>query len=347
MPGWTAFTSIRAVLWSRRSAPIVRSAVCSGALLFSRVAPFLTLQKQTAMTQLSPEPMKTAIQPTAGEVITSLATGNSYTIGERIGEGNFGIVYSCKDVWNNDLATKVLKPIGSYEAVKAAAEAEFRKLLHLRNPNITFVYDAFEYRDTFYIITERCHSPITNLFTMQNFDGKLWLMPLARGLLQAVHYLHINNYAHQDIHPGNVFAAFVKDEMTNANQVIQFKLGDLGVARLLHEVNVQNTRAQWMLPPEVLNGAEFGPTDHRIDIYHIGLLFLQIAYSKELRFTTEEILAGKPREMALALPMPYSVALEKALRRHVLYRTANAMEFWRDLHTPQLLPSQQLQPSGI
>lgn len=289
-----------------------------------------------APTSPAPEPVKSAIQPTVGEVITSLATGNSYTIGTRIGEGNFGIVYSCKDVWDNDLAAKVLKPIGTYEKVKAAAEAEFIKLLQLRNPYITFVYDAFEFRDTFYIITERCHSSITSLFGLENFNGQLWLMPIARGLLQAVHYLHINNYAHQDIHPGNVFAAFVKDEMTpDTQQVIQFKLGDLGIARLLHEIDGQNTRAQWMLPPEVLNGAEFGPTDHRIDIYHIGLLFLQLAYSRELRFSTEEILEGKPREMALALPGPYSFALEKALRRHVEHRTANAMEFWRDLHTPE------------
>jgi serine/threonine protein kinase len=285
---------------------------------------------------LPPESVRRAIQPTVGEVITSLATGNSYTIGAQIGEGNFGIVYSCKDVWENDLAAKVLKPIGSYEKVKSAAEAEFIKLLQLRNPYVTFVCDAFEYRDTFYIVTERCHSPVTSLFAIKNFDGKLWLMAIARGLLQAVHYLHINNYAHQDIHPGNVFAAFVKDEMVpSTNQVIQFKLGDLGVARLLHEIDGQNTRAQWMLPPEILSSAEFGPADHRIDIYHVGLLFLQLAYSKELRFSTQEILDGKPREMALALPLPYSFALEKALRRHVEFRTANAMEFWRDLHTPE------------
>lgn len=291
---------------------------------------------ETPIPPLPPEPVKRAIQPTAGEVITSLATGNTYTIGAPIGEGNFGIVYSCKDVWENDLAAKVLKPIGSYEKVKSAAEAEFIKLLQLRNPYVTFVYDAFEYRDTFYIITERCHSHVANIFSLENLDGKLWLMPIARSLLQAVHYLHINNYAHQDIHPENVFAAFVKDEMVpKANQVIQFKLGDLGVARLLNEIDGQNTRAQWMLPPEILNGAEFGPADHRIDIYHAGLLFLQLAYSKELRFSAQEILDGKPREMALALPQPYSFALEKALRRHVEYRTANAMEFWRDLHTPE------------
>ena len=44
------------------------------------------------------------------------------------------MVYSCKDVWKNELAIKVLKPLHTYEKVKASAEAEILKLLHLRHP---------------------------------------------------------------------------------------------------------------------------------------------------------------------------------------------------------------------
>jgi hypothetical protein len=33
------------------------------------------------------------VLPTPGEIITSLATGNSYTMGSSIGEGFFGLVY--------------------------------------------------------------------------------------------------------------------------------------------------------------------------------------------------------------------------------------------------------------
>jgi hypothetical protein len=95
-----------------------------------------------------------------------------------------------------------------------------------------------------------------------------------------------------------------------------------------------------MLPPEVLDEAQFGPIDARVDIYHLGLLFLQLAYSQKLTFSTAEILSGRPREMALALPTPWSFALEKALRRRVQYRTAGATELWRDLNTPQSPPAQ-------
>ena len=92
--------------------------------------------------------------------------------------------------------------------------------------------------------------------------------------------------------------------------------------------------AQWMLPPEVLNPSEFGAPDHRVDIYHSGLLLLQLEHSKELQFTQQEILEGKPRQMALELRAPFNFALEKALRRHVSERTETARELWRDLNSP-------------
>lgn len=276
---------------------------------------------------------KRVIPPKLGEVITASGTENTYTMGPPIGEGHFGVVFSCRDTWENELAAKILKPLGSYELVRAAAEAEVRKLLSLRHPFIIYVYDAFEYQDTLYIVTERCAKSIADLLKMANFDGPACLMPIARCVLQAVHYLHINSYVHQDIHPGNVFAALVKDEMKGANaEAVTFRLGDLGVAALASELN--SAPAGWMLPPEGLDPGTFGPSDRRIDIYHVGLLFLQLALSKELAFTEAEILAGKPREMALELPAPYNFALEKALRRHVPYRTATAMELWRDLRTP-------------
>lgn len=122
-------------------------------------------------TQSTQLPLKMCVQPTLGEVITSMATGNTYTIGGKIGEGNFGIVYSCQDEWKNELAVKVLKPVGTYERVKASAQAEIEKLFYLRHPHITYVYDAFEYRDTFYIVTEKCLGPLSDLFTIDSYDG--------------------------------------------------------------------------------------------------------------------------------------------------------------------------------
>ena len=105
-----------------------------------------------------------ARQPSMGERITSNKTWQTYEIGVRIGEGNFGIVYEGTDDWGNELAIKVLKPKGSYDEVRTKAESEFLKLVGFRNPFITFVFDAFEYKNTFYIVTERCAFSLEKLF---------------------------------------------------------------------------------------------------------------------------------------------------------------------------------------
>jgi serine/threonine protein kinase len=294
----------------------------------------------------APEPEQSAvgttvIAPTPGEVITSLATGTSYVMGTRIGEGFFGVVYACSDGWDNDLAAKILKPIRTHDELAASALAEVQKLLYLRHPQITYVYDAFEFRDSFYIITERCYSPLTDLFAIDDFNGPIWIVPIARCLLQAVNFLHLNHFAHQDIHSGNVFTSFFKDEMAPKEPgAIHFKLGDLGVSKLFEELDAGSTLKEGIRPPEALDSGEFGPLDQRIDIYQLGLLFLQLAYSRPMTFSTEEILAGRPREMALLLEPPLNFALEKALRRHVAFRTETAEELWRDLHSPPGVPTQ-------
>ena len=75
---------------------------------------------------------KSVVLPKPGEVITSSWTNNTYTMGDRIGGGHFSDVFACQDVWRNDLAAKVLKPLGTYEHVRANAVAEFEKLRQLR-----------------------------------------------------------------------------------------------------------------------------------------------------------------------------------------------------------------------
>jgi hypothetical protein len=51
--------------------------------------------------------------PALGARITSPVTGNTYTMGGAIGEGGFGLVFACTDVWENALVAKVIKPNGA------------------------------------------------------------------------------------------------------------------------------------------------------------------------------------------------------------------------------------------
>jgi serine/threonine-protein kinase len=138
--------------------------------------------------------------------------GRNYSLGKYIGEGSWGAVFHCTDDWENELVAKILKPRNrTYEAVKEEWVKELSNLVKLRHPNITFVYDSFEYRDTFYIIIERCDHTINELIVTPNIDGEEWLPVVAHSVLQGIAFIHKEGYVHKDIHPGNIFSSLAHE----------------------------------------------------------------------------------------------------------------------------------------
>jgi serine/threonine-protein kinase len=260
--------------------------------------------------------------------------GRNYSLGKYIGEGSWGVVYHCTDDWENELVAKILKPRNrTYEAVKDEWIKELSNLVKLRHPNITFVYDSFEYRDTFYIIIERCDHTIRELIVTPNIDGEEWLPVVAHSVLQGIAFIHKEGYVHKDIHPGNVFSSLIRDKKVPAKDpVIVFKIGDLGITNLETEMDVFNTMVgRWMIPPEFLKPDQYGKIGKQVDMYHAGLVFLSLLLGRIPTFTEKDILDGGPRIMAERLNSIYSPAIAKALRRHVENRTQTALDFWKDI----------------
>lgn len=241
-------------------------------------------------------------------------------------------MFYCEDVWGNELAAKVLKSSGAeFAAIEQKARGELDALTTVRHPNVVHVYDAFVFHGACYIISERCGETLKELLT-NSMPTRQWFLPIARCLLQAIHFTHVQGIAHCDIHPGNVFARVIPDEVSPADfSAVTFKLGDYGLARSGDDVNPDGTFLNSIRAPEAIDPEEFGPADHRIDIYHAGLLLLQVWEGTLLTFSREEILSGVPRNRALTLPEPYASAIEKMVRRHAIHRTSSALAVWRDL----------------
>ena len=274
--------------------------------------------------------------PQKGQVIPSAL--NMYTIGDPIGRGSYGHAFACVDDWGNNLVAKVLLPTGTYEDVRNRFYRELQGLFTLRHPNVTFIYDAFEHEDTFYLVIERCSGNLADLFAIPKFNGYVWFMPVARCVLQAIEFLHLHNVVHRDLHVRNVLCSFVRNEMEYGTtpdftkRSITFKVADLGISRLETAGDfATGTFAPWMIPPEVLDPATFGEPGRRVDVYHAALLLVAVVSGRELSFTTEEILDGAPRRAAEALGGLCGRPLARALRRHVAERTGTALALWKDL----------------
>lgn len=270
--------------------------------------------------------------PEKGEVI---AHGERrYFIGERIGQGGFGVVFECSDEWGNALVAKILLPQERrYSEVRDSWLEETGKLLELRHPNITFVHDAFEYRDTFYLIIERCTFPLMRVINSIGIDADRWIPYLARDVLQALEYIHVRGYVHKDLHPGNIFVTELRQPAAMFQRIVwSFKVGDLGLTRLESDIRVfQTLLAEWMLPPEAIEPEKFGPIGRQVDLYQTGLLLLAMLLKEIPYFTKDEIVGGIPQAVAQKHDSKFAPVIAKALRRHVEWRTQTALEFWRDI----------------
>jgi serine/threonine protein kinase len=238
--------------------------------------------------------------------------------------------------WDNLLVAKVLLPKDRpYEAVRDDWMRELEALQKLRHPNITFIHAAFECRDTFYLVVERCADTLKNLIENPKIIPELWLPYVARDVLHALDFIHGEGIVHKDLHPGNVFISQFRDRMVPQKPPVwSFKIGDLGISRLEGDIRLFNTiLAPWMVPPEFLDPQQFGVLGRHVDIYHTGLLLLGLLSRRVPEFTQDQIIAGVPRQMAEALNSPYGPVLARALRRHVAQRTPSAMHLWRELRS--------------
>lgn len=280
-----------------------------------------------ADSQQNPDPVHYAF-PSAGEAVRR--DHANYYIGQPIGQGYYGIVYDCTDDWGNELVAKVLKPMGSFQEVADRWQRESAVLTTMRHPNITYIHDAFVYRNLFYIVIEKCLYPLS---AELHLASELWLPQMARDLLQALAYIHRAGWVHKDIHVGNVFVSATKDPFDGERDpVVGFKLGDFGISRMEGSIRPHGSElARWMLPPEAIDPVKLGPIDRRVDIYHAALTFLCVIHGQVLQFSREQIHAGEPQRLALALDSVYAPALARALEPRASVRTPTALGFWQDI----------------
>lgn len=187
---------------------------------------------------------------------------NDYTIGEICGSGAFATVRKVTNKSTGQVrALKIIKKQKNQDSARMYLEVEIlKKLIH---PNIMQIYEFYEDKKNFYIITELCEGG--ELFDMIvdkgsfNEDEAAWIM---KQLLSAINYIHTNNIVHRDLKPENILLDAKK------NNII--KIIDWGTARFFEKNKKMNkvSGTPYYIAPEVL----FEKYDEKCDIWSCGVI---------------------------------------------------------------------------
>lgn len=133
-----------------------------------------------------------------------------YEIGDKIGEGGFGEVFSVVHLKTGaERAVKVVYKTEDddvdFEKVNTTIRNEFAVVKSLDHPNLLKQYEMFEDDDKFMIVTDLYRGgelldELENIGPFQEDDAAL----LMNHVLTCINYIHQNNLAHRDLKPENV-----------------------------------------------------------------------------------------------------------------------------------------------
>lgn len=252
---------------------------------------------------------------------------NRFQILEELGRGSCGTVYRAFDTkLDREVAVKRLDPINKRSCSLERFTREAKITARLNHRNIVRFYDYYEDDQEFYLVME-----IVEGLTLRELleEGAFSLREVAEVfpfILGAIEYAHENNVVHRDLKAANI--------LLTAERMV--KVTDFGVARLLDEGELTQTRASIGTPANMAPEQIMGETgDHRVDIFGLGVLLYQLL-TGELPFqadslgeTVNKILREEPQPPSFlnpSVPRQLDQVVMKALQKDPALRFATVRE---------------------
>jgi serine/threonine protein kinase/Tfp pilus assembly protein PilF len=223
-------------------------------------------------------------------------TISHYRIIEKLGEGGMGVVYKAEDTkLGREVALKFLPPEWTRDAeARARFLREARAAAALNHPNICTVHEIDDVKGQTFIAME-CVGGIN--LKDRIASGPLPVrdaLDLAAQIAEGLAAAHAKGVVHRDVKPANVILT-----VDGRAKIMDFGLAVLDEGADLTRPGTTLGTAPYMSPEQ----ARGEPTDHRTDIWSLGVLLYEMIAGRR-PFTGERpqavirsILNDEPREI--------------------------------------------------
>jgi len=195
-----------------------------------------------------------------------------YEIINSLGEGSYGKVYKVK-IKNTEKyrAMKVIKKRYQYnpqEEEKIIKEIQILKKLD--HPNIIRVFEFFNTKSDFYIISELCEGGelFDRIIKLKKLNEKVAAYVMKQ-LLSTIQFCHKNQILHRDLKPENILIESEGDSQKEDNLFI-IRVIDFGTAEIFKNNTLLSKQigTPYYIAPEVLNNKY----NEKCDLWSCGVI---------------------------------------------------------------------------
>lgn len=234
-----------------------------------------------------------------------------YMLGEKLGQGTFGMVYECTKKQSNEstvYAVKMMEHQSSWWGQMSRSQQvqwemfaqEFTMLRKMEHPNVVKLFDVFADGHFLYFVMDKYESSLVEAVMPLLKQGKRAMPHACLGMithqmLASIVYLHDQMIVHRDVKADN----YLVDGKTFKGRDFKVVLTDLSTARLLEEgvflKEMLGTTQYWA--PEIAARSYA----HKVDVWAIGVILwcmltmkfpfntVQETYTKKLTFRSEKM----------------------------------------------------------
>lgn len=292
-------------------------------------------------------------KPYDPEKLIGKTLAGRYEVEQCIGKGGMGVVYLARQTaLGRKVVIKVLPAsfVDDDEAI-VRFEREAQGMSRLQHPHIVAIYDFGHDADQAFICMEYVNGEtLTARIRREGPTPAQDFAQIASQILQGIGEAHSMGLVHRDIKPSNIMLT-ERHGRQNYAKILDFGLAKLGAGAVDVTKDQALVGSAAYLSPEQIMGH---PSDHRVDIYAMGVLFYYMLSGQKPFVADDDITVlyqhvhQAPEPLANCLPENHRVPealvelVERMLAKSPDERPSDAPSILRELVDIMAATSMQL-----